>query len=99
MTERARTGLMKFDDDWPGVFIRGKIALKYADSLGVILKEIDQRFELSDDQIAIKRNLMGLLDDLLACDTTVIHTESIQHAVLFTPVPDNIAAEPLRRFE
>ncbi len=79
---RAHTGAMKFDNDWPGVFIRGKDALNYAVYLGLLLKELDLKFELTDEQVQTKRSLMGLLDDLLACDTSVLKPEHTQHGML-----------------
>ena len=35
--QRAETGVMQFDNDWPGVFIRGDNALMYAIALRCLL--------------------------------------------------------------
>ena len=58
--ERVETGVVRFGDDWPGVFIRGDNALAYA-------MYIHRFLEHPEDLIA-KANLEGLARLLIGCD-------------------------------
>lgn len=39
-TDRAETGILQFEDDWPGVFIRGDNAFAYVLYLGKLMENI-----------------------------------------------------------
>jgi hypothetical protein len=67
--ERTPTGALQFDDDWPGVFIRGDDALGYAKMLRDILSG---RF--TPDMIRTLppgSRLHGFIDLLESCSTLV----------------------------
>jgi hypothetical protein len=36
MNERVQTGKMQFENDWPGIFIRGDDALNYAAAIRIL---------------------------------------------------------------
>lgn len=69
---RAETGVMQFEDDWPGVFIRGDNAMAYAMQLQAFL---DKKGNVLSE--AILRNLVDLLR---SCDARNIPAP--QHATL-----------------
>jgi hypothetical protein len=47
---RARTGKIQFENDWPGVFIRGDDALSYARAIHKLLAA-GMPHDLSDDEM------------------------------------------------
>jgi hypothetical protein len=59
--QRAETGVMQFDNDWPGVFIRGDNAAMYAMSLRSVLMELP---EVTKDAYAymIVKGLVEMLE-------------------------------------
>jgi hypothetical protein len=61
---RPRTGVMQFDDDWPGVFIRGDDAMIYSITLGRALER------LADDAWLEAASLVDLVDLLGSCRVT-----------------------------
>lgn len=38
---RIETGVVQFDDDWPGVFIRGDNAFSYALTIGEVVRGLE----------------------------------------------------------
>jgi hypothetical protein len=48
--QRVRTGKLQFENDWPGVFIRGDDALSYAAAIRGLLAAGEPR-DLSDDEM------------------------------------------------
>jgi hypothetical protein len=59
--ERVETGVVKFGDDWPGVFIRGDNAFNYAHALDRVLASSNP-CPIYDDTIK------GLIDLLRSTD-------------------------------
>ena len=59
--QRAETGVMQFDNDWPGVFIRGDNAAMYAMALRSVLEELP---EVTKDAYAhmMVKGLLGMLE-------------------------------------
>ncbi len=71
MTTRIETGPVQFDDDWPGIFIRGDNAMFYAMSLQQVLN--------GSADFVTQAYLKGLVDLLQSCDArsctpTIINT-------------------------
>jgi hypothetical protein len=69
MSDRLETGPIRFGEDWPGVFIRGKHAIFYGTQLEVVL---DALVALGKDKqpigtIFTEKVLRGLVSDLKAC--------------------------------
>jgi hypothetical protein len=64
---RIETGALMIDDDWPGVFIRGKHAFQYEATLhhAIILLENTDKFGLTNPLLISV--LKGLLSDLRSC--------------------------------
>jgi len=61
---RAETGVMQFEEDWPGVFIRGDNAAMWAMAIHEVLSEIkESKFAYS--YVMVK----GLADLLTSSDT------------------------------
>lgn len=62
---RVETGVVQFDADWPGVFIRGDDSFMFARALGKVLK-IASTHAPADDLMAhlAMRQINGLLDTL-----------------------------------
>lgn len=61
--KRIETGVVSFDDDWPGIFIRGDDALKYSNYLCDLLRKTDAD---SFTTVLVKgqlRVLQGLLQE------------------------------------
>jgi len=46
MSNRPETGVMKFGNDWSGVFIRGDHAFNYANYLEEILKHVEYEIDI-----------------------------------------------------
>lgn len=65
-SNRIETGVLQFNDDWPGVFIRGDNAINYAIHLGALL-ELDNTHSIS------KSVLKSLVDLLSSC--AIVHNE------------------------
>lgn len=61
MSKRVETGPVQFDDDWPGVFIRGDNALGFAQSLEAML---NSHPSLNFVHVAV---CQGLLKTLKSC--------------------------------
>lgn len=66
---RVETGVVQFDDDWPGVFIRGDVALMgcapaVARAIEIVLGDMPTAI----DQQIIALQLKGLLDLLQSCN-------------------------------
>ena len=62
---RAETGVLKFEDDWPGIFLRGDTAMATAFWLEQVIHKAEAGQVLSDiDQ----RRMRGLLNLLYSCD-------------------------------
>jgi hypothetical protein len=64
--ERVETGKMQFENDWPGVFIRGDEALGYAAAIRRFLAATEVPRHLSDDETAEWRNCRPELLELAA---------------------------------
>jgi hypothetical protein len=65
---RAETGVVQFNDDYPGVFIRGDNALMhYAYQIRV--------WQRNPDYVMGKMALDGLLKLLESCDARTLHAE------------------------
>lgn len=62
---RPETGVMQFEDDWPGVFIRGDNAIAIALHLGAVLRCIDAGLAVPAVYLARIKSLLALLD---SCD-------------------------------
>jgi hypothetical protein len=60
--ERMETGPIQFDDDWPGVFLRGDNAIGF----GLHLRAVLDSTEIEPIGKAV---LEGLYDTLMGCDT------------------------------
>lgn len=58
MQQRAETGVLEFEGDWPGVFIRGDNAMMYAMTLRLVLESLPKDF---GDAFA-RMYLKGLLE-------------------------------------
>ena len=70
MTNRAETGVMQFEKDWPGVFIRGDEALSYANQLQILLDGLESRARLgniSEQEIGAWEKLKGFVELLESC--------------------------------
>jgi hypothetical protein len=61
--DRVETGLVQFGDDWPGVFIRGDNAMRYAMHLRIALQNGIDADPIGNTVIA------GLARLLASCDT------------------------------
>ncbi len=55
---RVETGVVRFGDDWPGLFIRGDNAFAYARYLEEVLKHVEGTSALA---LANVRDLLALL--------------------------------------
>lgn len=65
---RVESGVIKFGDDWPGVFFRGDTAIGYAMQLQRAIALLAALPEADDARFMLPV-LDGLLSELLACDT------------------------------
>lgn len=61
---RVETGVVRFNDDWPGVFIRGDNAFAYAQYLKVLLAIHRE----SETQTLAAGEIEGLVETLESCD-------------------------------
>lgn len=61
---RVETGAVQFNDDWPGVFIRGDVAGYYGMTLSSIINQIDSGGPVNMFDIMILR---GMLQTLRGC--------------------------------
>lgn len=77
-SNRVETGVLQFNDDWPGVFIRGDNAFFYKLQLTSILKLAEQHPQ-SFDFVTIG-SLKSLVDLLDSC-VTVKEIEDIDDGV------------------
>lgn len=57
--QRIETGATQFNDDWPGVFIRGDSALYFAHCIDIFIQNPDAPF--------MKEVLQGLSETLKSC--------------------------------
>ncbi len=62
---RAETGVMQFEEDWPGVFIRGDNAAMWAMALREVLSESEASTKFAYSHVMVK----GLVDLLTSSDT------------------------------
>jgi hypothetical protein len=70
--KRVETGVIQFEDDWPGVFIRGDDAYYYASELQDLLEAISH---LPNEVKVRRRVLDGLADLLRSCNITSAYRE------------------------
>ena len=63
--ERTQTGAIQFDDDWPGLFLRGDDCGSLAVLLNFVMKET--KYE------GIKKGLKEIID--MICDDVIINQE------------------------
>lgn len=57
--KRVESGPIQFDDDWPGVFIRGDSAFHYARSLRKFFGRLPQ--DDNDFQLRLERNTVQVM--------------------------------------
>lgn len=63
MNKRVETGVVQFEDDWPGIFIRGDDCFAYAMALDTVIKRYKVDAEHFEDRFAYNalKDLMDLL--------------------------------------
>lgn len=88
---RAETGPMQFDNDWPGVFIRGDDAMHFAMNLKALLHA-----GVSAEMWPAEAVLTGLVNTLAACCTNEAMRERIEMPA-FTVSEQQIMATPARK--
>jgi hypothetical protein len=72
MNQRMQTGKMEFQNDWPGVFIRGDEALSYAAAIRRLLAA-GAPCDLSDEWLRDSRHCLSELAALLeSCRTRAV---------------------------
>ena len=65
---QAPTGAMQFQQDWPGLFIRGDDALSIAASI----RELERKLAGNDDvRIAMAINRLKKIADIIECDVNI----------------------------
>jgi len=109
-TWRVITGVMGFENDWPGVFIRGDEALGYAGRLKFLLTIFEARARKlveegrADDAFVEEAKSWGcmheLADLLASCrvksrkEAAIIETIRV-HYVVCTAEPSNESGDPI----
>lgn len=69
ITGRMETGVLRFGDDWPGVFIRGDHALHYALYLRGVVKQLHPEGVMQSPALTIQRKVLtDLVLTLEACE-------------------------------
>lgn len=60
---RIETGVIQFDDDWPGVYIRGDDAFKYAFSIRNFVEYVSDGYKAIDPfALSVLLDLLKLLE-------------------------------------
>ena len=75
---RAETGVMAFGDDWPGLFLRGDVAMGYAMAVEQAYKSLRERGLSEMSLLAIQ--LRDLASDLRMCAIGEHDEDEVQRA-------------------
>jgi len=63
--ERVETGSVKFDDDWPGLFLRGTDAFSLAQHIKRAIAVINKKRELSAfERVIVLSELEGVVKEI-----------------------------------
>jgi len=76
-TLRPETGVMQFEGDWPGIFIRGDDALAY----GLAVKNMLNTWAPTTNSASLSAKILSLPDLLKSCDAR-LHPDDVQAARL-----------------
>lgn len=89
--ERVESGVIQFDEDWPGVFFRGDTAAHFGMTLTAMLEKAERGNVPGWLEVAV---LKGLAKDLASCDLRL--KPKPRRIALRTPVPQRTEREAQR---
>lgn len=89
MTEKPRveTGPVMFEDDWPGIFIRGDEAFGHRLALGDAIQALEKNPEILG-QVYTIMTLRGLLETISSCHLPMPDQSIIQKIWRGEPPPE-----------
>lgn len=76
-SNRVETGALQFNDDWPGIFVRGDNAAFYAMQLRHVIRYVEQSADHID--FYALNSAKNLVDLLSSC--VIIHSEDEDNGV------------------